>query len=544
MTFQSREELEHQVVMLHRDRMSVRAIARALRLGRNNVKKILEKHAVARIEPHGALPPRPVRAPRPSKLDRHHARVKQLLEAYEDITAQRVFEILKDEGYDGRLTVVKDHVRRVRPKKRPKVSQPVAAPLPGQLAECDWSPVTVRFTHAPAKTLQVFGYTVRYSHRKYYGFYPTSDIHALMDGHVQVFSTFGALAKRCKYDNQKAVVLRWEGRQPLYNARFIDFATFYEYQVEACRPFHPDDKPGVEASFRALKTSFFNGRTFRDEDDLKAQLAHWQATVCDVRPHKKVKRTPLELFEEERPHLLALPVHHYDTARIIYRVCDPEGFVAWKGNRYGVPTEHVTDLLPVRVTQSEIVVYATDLSCIARHGLHPAGAGDDVPGLFHRPAARRGADLDQLRRAFQDLGEPAARFLQGVEAAQPRSAAYHARLVLLLRERFSTRDLVSALAHAVQFGAFEHAAVERILVARASPRCLDEYVAEATAKKLLTVLGESETSPRELEEYDRLPCFGRPERTDPCPPNEPPQPNLPETTACVSDSQSISDDSD
>ena len=509
MTFESREELEHHVVMLHRDRVSVRAIARSLKMGRPRVNRILEKHGEAREEPHSALPAPLERTPRSSKLDTYRPRVLKLLEQYEGITSQRVFEILKEEGYEGRLTVVKDHVRRVRPEEKPEVSQSVEAALPGTLAESDWSPFTVPFTHAPTKTLQVFGYILRDSHRKHFTFYPTSDLHALMDGHVRAFTRFEGVARKCKYDNQKAVVLRWEGRQPIYNPRFVDFATYYDFQAEACRPFHPNDKPRVERSFYELQKSFFNGRSFRDEEDLKAQLAHWQDTVCDVRVHKKVKRTALELFEEERGHLLPLPVHHYDTARVVYRVCDIEGYVAWQGNRYGVPVEHVTDLLPVRVTQSEILIYAVNLACVARHELRPPGKGEDIrlPG---RPAARRGADLDQLRQAFRDLGEQAVRFLTGLESAQPRSAAYHARLVLALRERFSTLDLLAALAHAVQFGAFEHGAVERILVARAAPRSLDEYVAEATAKKLATALGECDTAPRDLSEYDWLPCGKKP----------------------------------
>lgn len=510
MTVEQHQEREHQVVLLAKGRMSVRAIARSLRIGRNTVKRILARHAETRRGPHSALPKAPMRAKRASKLDAYRGRVASLLSQYEDITSQRVFEILRQEGYDGRLTVVKDHVRSVRKKEKPKVSQPVEAALPGTLAECDWSPFNVRFTKVPPKTFQVFGYALRYSHRKHYGLYGTSDLHALMDGHVRAFTRFGGVAKTCKYDNQKAVVLRWEGRQPIYNPRFIDFATYYEFRAEACRPFHPNDKPAVERSFWELERSFFNGRTFQDEEDLLAQLLSWQETVCDVRVNRKLKKTPLELFEEERAHLLPLPVHHYDTARVVYRVCDTEGYVAWKGNRYGVPEEHVTDLLPVRVTQSEIFVYAPDLTLAARHELRPKGAGEDAPLPSRRPAAHRGPDLDQLRRAFADLGEEAARFLSGLEAAQPRSAAYHARLVLLLRERFSTQDLSAALAHAVSYGAFEHRAVERILVSRAVPRSLDEYVAEATTKKLSTVLGESDTEPRDLDEYDQLPCWRKP----------------------------------
>ena len=556
MTFRSHEEVVHQVVLLHRDGMSARSIARSLRMGRNRVKRILAAQKVMREQPHCALPSARVKPRRSSKLDAYRERVKLLLEQYEDITSQRVFEILKSEGFEGQLTAVKDHVRQVRPRKKPTVSQPVEPPRPGVLAECDWSPFNVRFTHQPPQTLQVFGYMLCYSRRKYFGFYKTSDLHALMDGHVQAFTAFEAVARKCKYDSQKAVVLRWEGRQPIYNLRFIDFATHYGFQVEACRPFHPNDKPRVERSFYELEKSFFNGRSFRDEDDLTEQLAQWQSTVCDVRPHRKTKRTAVELFEEERSQLLSLPMHHYDTARVIYRTCDIEGYVSWRGNRYGVPTDHVTDLLPVRVTQSEILIYAIDLSCVARHELRPPGSGEDVRLPGSRTSSSRGADLGQLRQAFEDLGESASRFLQGLESVQPRSAAYHARLVLALRERFSTVDLLAALTHATQFGAFDHHAVERILVARSTPRGLDEYVTEATARKLASVLGESGTPPRDLNEYDQLPGWSRstpPARETPCPPSDPsrkppseapPEPAFQKGKPSANGSEATSSDSD
>ena len=75
-----------------------------------------------------------------------------------------------------------------------------------------------------------------------------------------------------------------------------------------------------------------------------------------------------------------------------------------------------------------------------------------------------------------------------------------------MRERFNTSDVLDALCHAQAFGAFSHDAIERILVARAEPRRLDEYVAQTTAEKLERVVGRSCTEPRPLSEYDDLPC--------------------------------------
>ena len=514
----SRLELAHEVVLLREQGLSQRAIARSLRVARKTVSKFLGERAAARERPHSALPTPRARTPRASKLDTHRAQIDSLLARYDDITAQRIFEEIRLQGYDGRYTVVKDLVRRLRPPRRKQPSLPAPQYGPGKMAECDWSPYTIRFTTGLIGELQAFSYALVYSHRKAFGMYPSNDIHALMDGHVEAFQRFEGVAATTKYDSQKPVVLRWEGNQPIYNLRFVDFATHYRFRLAACRRGHPNDKPRVERSFLELKMSFFKGREFRDVEDLRAQLRWWNSEVSDRRSHRRLKRTPLELFAEEQPHLRERPAHDYDTARVLYRLCDIEGFVSWEGNRYSLPYDYVTDILPVRITQREIFVYAADLSLISHHELRPKGRGDDAELPGHHPRATRGTDLGQLRRAFEDMGPPAQAFLAGLERARARSAGYHARHVLTLRQRYHTADLVKALDHAQRFGAFEHTAVERILLSRATPRRLDEYVTE---RHLNSLLDESGPEIRDLSEYDALPCWNgsSPREGDrPCPP--------------------------
>lgn len=489
--------------------MSRRAIARTLQVSRNTVRKILVGHAQRRQQGAPALAPAPERAPRPSKLEPYLEQVDDLLREHPDITAQRVFEELSLSGFDGGYTIIKGLVRERRPKPAPQISLPTPDYGPGEMAESDWSEYVVPFTAVGPRKVQCCGYALCHSRRKHFGFFEHKDLHALMEAHQQAFGRFEGVAHRCKYDSQKPVVLRWEGRQPIYNLRFIDFATYYEFRPKACRPGKPNDKPTVERSFWELERSFFNGRSFRDEADLGAQLAWWMDNVCDQRPQKKrQRRTPLELFPEERDHLVSLPSHPYDTARVVYRVCDVEGFVAWEGNRYSVAYDHVTDILPVRITQDEIFIYGANLECVARHELRRKGSGEDVTDPRHRPQRdRQGPNLDQLRVTYETLGQQAMRFLAGLERARPRSAAYHARHILALRQRYDTEDLVAALVHASDFGAYEHHAVETILQARAQPRRLGEYVAETTLARVQKTLQESQTEPRALSEYDELPCW-------------------------------------
>ena len=550
----SPEELAHDVVMLAQQGMSDRAIARALHVGRNRVREILRVQEASRNgeTPPTALPPPP--ASRPSVLDVHEGFVRDLLARFPDITAQRIYEELcarQDVPFVGRYTIVKKYVRALRPKPVVELSQPVEEPEPGQVAECDWASITIDFKNRTQRKLQIFGYTLAYSHRRYYRMYDRADFHTLLDGHVEAFDHLEGIAEECKYDGQKTVVLRWEGQQPIYNPRFIAFATYYLFRPRACRPGHPNDKPHVELSFRSLRISFFNGRDFYDLDDLKAQLARWMTGIDDERPQrKKQRRTPFELHAEELPHLVARPRHAYDTARVVYRVCDLEGFVAWEGNRYSLPAENVTELLPVRITQTEIFVYAQNLKLVARHELRPRGAGEDVVAPGHRPKPDRGPGLDQLRVAYGELGDGAEDFLVSLERAQPRSAAYHARHILAFRERYQTGDVLAAMNHARQYGAFEYRAIERILVARAAPRRLDEYVAEATEKKLAAIVRQSRTEPRDLSSYDALPNWSRP--THPgesaCPSPRAlaaePNPSPEEIAASSSGSETTSNDSD
>ena len=554
----TREQLTHEVVLLARQKVPWRAIARTLGVSRNTVKKIVQAHIDQREAGHTAITRPALRLPRASKLDSFKPRITELLKEYPDITAQRIFEIVSEEGFGGGYTAVKKHLRKVRPKPPPKPSLQTPAWGPGKMAESDWSPYDVTYTTGQTERLQLFSYVLVHSTRKFYQAYDSYDLHALMAGHAEAFARFGGCAERCKYDGQSAVA-RWEGSQPIYNPLFLAFCAHYEMRPWALRG-DPNRRPRVERSFWEHERSFLNGRKFRDANDFRIQLAYWLDNTVDRRRRRLSDPTALDRFAEEAPHLLPLPRHPYDTARVVYRICSIDGFVDWQGNRYAVPYDHVTDILPVRITQHELFVYAADLRCIARHELAPRGGGHKLDSHGYHPRPRRDgvADLDQLRSTFEQMGGGAHDFFRLLCCTPHRYWVHHARRILLLRERYETSDLDAALAHAALYGAFEATAVERILIARCRPRTLDEYVAEDVARRLADTLGPDRTRPRDLTEYDRLPVAGTCPAADahheqilPCPstnPETPPttltEPNPDPTTSCSSDCDNISHSSD
>jgi transposase len=541
-TWRTREELVHQIVTLAAAGTAQRQIARATGVSRNTVKAVLAAHKVQREGNHRALSA-PKHAPRPKKIDAYDGRICELFARYPDITAQRVLEILKSEGFDGGYTAVKKYVRRARPGNKPTPSLTAPSYGPGEMAESDWSSYAIKFTSGERLTVQAFAYVLTYSPRKFFDVFERNDFHALLDGHVGAFDRFEGCAQVCTYDGQKLVALRWEGAQPIYNPRFLAFAAHYEFRPRAVRG-QPNAKPRVERSFWEFERSFLNGRSFRDMVDLRRQIAEWLDSVVDQR--RRRGRTGLERFvEEEKSKLVSLPRHPYDTARVAYRLCGIDGFVDWDGNRYAIPYEHVTDILPVRVTQHELFVYAADLRCVARHELAPRGAGKklDPAGYHPPPRGRSPIDLDRLAAAFQGVGEGATLFFRLLSAGPVRVWGHQARCILVLRARYATGDLDAALGHAARFGALEHGAVQRILEARCTPRTLDEYVAEDTARKLEERFGKRRTEPRDLAEYDRRPIVRQLpslQESSSCPNEVRPTPPPPETTSPSSGSSDTS----
>jgi hypothetical protein len=137
----------------------------------------------------------------------------------------------------------------------------------------------------------------------------------------------------------------------------------------------------VERPFAYLETNLLNGRTFTSLEHLNETAALWLADIADVRLHRETKRRPIDLYEEEKPHLLSLPARAYDTAQVFYRTVNPEGHVAYLQNFYSVPWQRIGELLPVRITEKQLIVYGPDVKEIARHELYPSGISGEKRSL-------------------------------------------------------------------------------------------------------------------------------------------------------------------
>jgi transposase len=511
------EAMRHEVVQRHQARASIRSIAKDLGISRGAVVRALDRvHAQRQGRAAPAPGPRP--RPRHSIIDSFDPILQELLAKYPNLTVERALQELRGRGFTGGYTVVRERVRLLRPRPAP-APVPRFETEPGQQAQMDFGVYDLDFTREGRRRVYLFSYLLAYSRRQYLRWVESMDLLTTLREHVHAFRYLGGVARVCLYDNFKAVVLWRDADGPRYNPKFLAFATHYGFRPQACQVRRPQTKGKVERQFFYVETSLLNGRTFDTLEHLNEVTRAWLAQVADVRILRDFKESPRERHAREQPQLLPLPACDFDTALVIYRHVNVEGFIAYQLNFYSVPWSYIGQVLPVRVIENEVIIYSIGLEEMARHR-RVASTQSGVRQLIkgHHPTGDPSQRTVLLKQRFTEFGPIAVQFLDGLLAKQIQGKL-QAQQLLALVAHYQRDDVLRALERAVRFGAFSLAAIRRILAAQARPKPLLDELVELHKDALDPSLRQEPIGPRPTSDYQHLLS---PEQTDEPPSEEKP----------------------
>src|SRR5260370_6997778 len=328
------EAMRNAIVERRQAGASVRGIARALGIARQSVQRVLDQVAAGRAGGQRRathLPPVPKRRKR--QLDAYEPVLRELLARYPDMTATRLFEELRVRGFAGKYTIVRERVELLRPRP---IQEPVLRfeTSPAHQAKMDYGVYDLDFTQEGRRRVYLFNYLLAYYRRGYLRFVDSQDFTTTIREHVRAFTYLEGVAATCLYDNQKVVVLRHDDDGPVYNPRFLAFATHYAFKPLACKPRRPQTKGKCERRFHFAVISLLNGRTFHSLDHLNEVTAWWLAKVAAIRVHGETKQTHLQRYAAEKAHWIALPAQPYDTALLLYPTVNADAFIAYRHHSY------------------------------------------------------------------------------------------------------------------------------------------------------------------------------------------------------------------
>jgi len=510
------EAMRLDIVQRRQQGASVRSIAMALGISRGAVDRVL-----ARVEAQrrGSSPQRTPPRRRGSIIDEFEPLLTELFGRYPNLTVERALQELQARGFAGHYTTVRERVKRLRPRAAPP-PVPRFETGPGDQAQMDFGVYDIDFVREGRRRVYLFSYLLGYSRRQYVHFVESMDLPTTLREHVNAFHHLGGVARTCLYDNFKAVVLRHDAEGPLYNPKFLAFATHYGFRPQACQPRRPQTKGKIERKFHYVEVSLLNGRTFESLEHLNDVAVQWLATVADGHVLRDLKESPRDRHQRERPHLLPLPTRDFDTALVVYRLVNVEGFITQRLNFYSVPWSYIGQILPIRITDGEVIIYSVGLDEIARHILVPS-TRTGVRQLIktHHPISDPEERTRLLRQRFAELGPVGLAFLDGLLAKQIQGKR-QAQHLLALAAQYPRDDVRAALDRAVRFGAFSLAAVRRILAAHARPKPLLDELAELHRDALDPSLREDVIGPRPTSDYQHLlssedPCDETPPQENP-----------------------------
>ena len=292
-----------EIDVLYRQGKGIHEIARATGLARNTVREII------RGQHDGHYGPRPQRR---RKLDEHTGYLRQRLERAGDyrLHATVLLRELRERGYDGGLTQLKDFLRAARP------TAPVGPVIrfetpPGQQLQIDF--VVFRRGVSP---LRAFTAELGYSRYPFVEFTTNERAETLIACLERALFHFGGVPDQLLCDNPKTIVLRRHGYGPDHHRLhplFLDFTKHYGLHVSLCAPYRAQTKGKVERFHRYLRESFFIPLQTQHDDPLDAATANREATiwlreVASRRIHATLKERPIDRFEREREALRPLPL--------------------------------------------------------------------------------------------------------------------------------------------------------------------------------------------------------------------------------------------
>lgn len=448
------EQQRTAILQLHRQGAGVRAIAKAMGIGRGTVRKVI-RSGTAQVP----------RLQRSERAEPHRERILQLHASCKG-NLVRVHEELLSEGMELSYPALTAFCRRQgigQPEKIPSGSYTFE---PGSEMQHDTSGHQI-VVGGKARRVQTASLVLCYSRMMFFQFYPRFtrfECKVFLD---QALVYLGGAAAVCMIDNTHLVVLHGTGRQMVAVPEMEAFAQRYGFVFRAHERGDANRSARVERPFGFIEGNFLAGRSFRDWQDANAQARAW----CD-RANSQFKRhlraSPTELFAVERAQLKPLPLWVPPIYALHHRIVDVEGFVTVNTNRYSAPPALIGRRVEVRESFERLEVFEGP-RVVASHRREIEAAGCRFLLEQHRvprgeKPSRRGPPAEE--NALMEAAPELAGYVEALKRVCAGRGTLALRRLLQMVRDYPREPLVAAVRTASQYGLYDLDRLESMVLRR------------------------------------------------------------------------------
>jgi len=280
--------------------------------------------------------------PKP-KIGSYLEQIVQIIESDKSLpkkqrhTAKRIYERIKDTGYQGGYTQVREAVRDIKRHKK-EVFMPLVH-NPGE-AQVDFGYALAKIAGFLRK-VAFFVMVLPYSDAFFVMVFERECTESYWEGHSRAFEFFGGVPRRISYDNSRVMVSKIIGsRERKLTDGFLQLQSHYLFREHFCRVARPNEKGVVEGVVKFARLNFFVPVPETDDlDELNKKLA----SMCHDDMGRRLRGksgTKAELIVEDRQVFLPLPPSPFDACRKQPTRANSLSLVRFDDNDYSVPVAY------------------------------------------------------------------------------------------------------------------------------------------------------------------------------------------------------------
>jgi len=170
---------------------------------------------------------------RPCLTDPYLPFIRQTLDLYPRLRATRIYQMLRERGYQGSVVQLRRAVANLRPQ-RPEPFLRLHM-FPAEQAQVDWAHFGEVRVGRARRRLSCFVITLAYSRALYLEFFFDQTMENFLRGHVHAFQAWAGSPRVILHDNLRSAVLERRGNQIHFHPRLLELCAHYHCIARPCQ---------------------------------------------------------------------------------------------------------------------------------------------------------------------------------------------------------------------------------------------------------------------------------------------------------------------